>query len=67
MTENPSIVTHQEIERRCWQCKYQNLDGSTFLGMCTWFSHNGKKDKEIQPKTVDLGCKYFIPSNSPES
>ena len=59
--ENQNITTHKEIENNCWQCKYQNLGGSTFFGICTWFSHNGKKDKEISSENVDVGCKFFLP------
>lgn len=61
MTEHQSIATDQEVEKNCWQCKYQNLGGSTFFGICTWFSHNAKKNKEIPVNIVDVGCKYFIP------
>jgi hypothetical protein len=61
MTVNQSIAAHREHEKSCWDCKYQNLGGSTLFGMCTWFSHNRKKDKEIPTEKVDVGCKFFIP------
>ena len=47
-------------EKNCWDCSYQQIGGDTFLGKCTWFSkHKQGADKEIPPKTVDVGCKYF--------
>jgi hypothetical protein len=47
-------------EKSCWSCYYQQIAGDTFLGKCTWFSkHKNKKDKEIPPERVDVGCKYY--------
>ncbi|NLD81018.1 MAG: hypothetical protein GX642_07635 [Smithella sp.] len=47
--------------KNCWDCTYQQIGGDTFLGKCTWFSkQKGEKDKDIPPKTVDVGCKYFV-------
>ena len=49
-------------EKNCWDCNYQQIGGDTFLGKCTWFSKNKQgQDKEIPPKTVDVGCKYYTP------
>lgn len=49
------------IKRSCWDCNYQQIAGDTFLGKCTWFSkHKQEKDKDITPKVVDVGCKYFV-------
>jgi len=47
-------------EKSCWNCNYQQIGGDSFLGKCTWFSkHKQGEDKEIPPKTVDVGCKYY--------
>jgi hypothetical protein len=47
-------------KKNCWDCNYQQIGGDTFLGKCKWFSkHKQEKDKEIPPKTVDIGCKYY--------
>jgi len=51
----------QNFKKNCWDCKYQRIAGDTFLGICTWFSRHGKKDKEILPSVVDDGCKFFEP------
>jgi hypothetical protein len=49
-------------ERSCWVCRYQDLEGETFLGRCTWFPHHGKGPaKDIPPEVVDKGCKFFDP------
>jgi hypothetical protein len=49
-----------QSDTNCWDCKFQQIGGDTFLGMCTWFEKNGKgKNKEITPQVVDKGCKYF--------
>lgn len=54
-------TTSVVIERSCWNCGYQQIAGDTFLGKCTWFSkHKQEKDKDITPKVVDVGCKYFV-------
>jgi len=45
----------------CWDCKYQQIAGDTFLGKCTWFSeHKREKNKDIPPEVVDIGCKHFV-------
>jgi len=49
----------EQSDQSCWDCKYQQIGGNTFLGICMWFSHHGKTDKEIPPSQVDVGCKYF--------
>ena len=47
--------------KSCWDCSYQQIAGDSFLGKCTWFSkHKREKDKDITPKVVDVGCKYFV-------
>ena len=51
----------QNIEKSCWDCKYQRIVGDTFLGICTWFSTRGKENKQILPSVVDDGCKFFEP------
>ena len=60
MKEIHSIAAHRKNEKSCWQCEYQNLGGGTLFGMCTWFSDNGRKDKDIPREKVDVGCKFFI-------
>ncbi len=44
----------------CWDCKYHDLTGNTFLGKCLWFKEHGMEIKEIPPENVDKGCKFFI-------
>jgi hypothetical protein len=49
----------------CWNCKFNDLSGNTFLGICTWFAkHEKGQNKEIPPEVVDVGCKYFTPRNA---
>jgi len=46
----------------CWECKFNELSGILFFGLCTWFKKHGKgEDKEIPREIVDKGCKYFEP------
>lgn len=55
-----TINNKNSPEQSCWECKYQKIAGSTFLGICTWFEQHGKgKNKEITPEVVDKGCKFF--------
>jgi len=53
----------EENEKSCWTCKYQQLAGNTFFGICTYFSTIGRPNKEIPRDIVDEGCKFWI-SNS---
>jgi len=46
-------------EKSCWNCDYQQIGGNTFLGLCTYFTTIGKKNKEIPPSVVDQGCKCW--------
>ena len=65
MTAKQRTVKYGE-NKSCWQCRYQRLDiETTFLGICTWFSCHGRKDKDIPPEKVDEGCKFFIPKMAP--
>lgn len=50
-----------EQERSCWNCAYQQIGGDSFLGMCTFFSHIGKPNKEVPANVVDVGCKQWAP------
>lgn len=60
MDEDKKIAAGRSKES-CWDCNYQQIAGDTFLGKCTWFSkHKREKDKDITPKVVDVGCKYFV-------
>ena len=44
----------------CWTCKYQQVGGSSFLGLCTFFKvHRAQEPKEIPMTLVDVGCKFF--------
>lgn len=44
----------------CWDCRFIDLEGTTFLGRCTWFVANKKGPaKDIPPSVVDKGCKFF--------
>ena len=60
MMRNQRITVERENGNSCWQCKYQKLDGTTLFGICSWFSQNGKIDKEIPSEKVEVGCKFFI-------
>ena len=44
----------------CWNCKYQQIGGDTFLGNCIYFETIGKEKKSIPSSVVDNGCKFFI-------
>ena len=47
--------------RSCWECKYNNLQGTTLFGLCTWFGKHGKgENKEIPVEVADVGCKHFL-------
>jgi|SaaInlLV_10m_DNA_2_1039722.scaffolds.fasta_scaffold39760_2 hypothetical protein len=48
-----------KTKKNCWECGYQDLTGNTFLGICLWFKEHRKEIKEIPPKIVDEGCKFF--------
>jgi hypothetical protein len=48
-----------DSERSCWNCAYQQIGGDSFLGMCTFFSHVGKPNKEIPANIADVGCKQW--------
>ena len=55
-----------EPKKSCWECKYQQISGNTFLGICTWFEQSGKgTNKEIAAGIVDKGCKFFEVRQSP--
>ena len=43
----------------CWECRYIDLTGDTFLGRCLWFREHGLEVKEIPPNKVDEGCQHF--------
>lgn len=60
MDEDKKIAAGRS-KKNCWDCGYQQIAGDTFLGKCTWFSkHKREKDKDITPKVVGVGCKYFV-------
>lgn len=49
-----------EEARSCWNCKHQKLGGGeTFLGKCTYFATIGRENKDILPRIVDVGCKFW--------
>lgn len=53
-------MSQANSEKSCWNCKYQQIGGDTFFGVCTWFEQHGKgKNKEIAADVVDKGCKFF--------
>ena len=61
-TENDNNAMRHDGEKSCWNCRYQDITRQdTFLGICTWFSKQGKKDKPIPPDIVDVGCDFFEP------
>ena len=53
-------MENQFRNSNCWNCKYQQVEGVTFLGQCIYFTLINEKPKEIPPHIVDVGCKYFI-------
>ncbi|MBN1636317.1 MAG: hypothetical protein JW920_07375 [Deltaproteobacteria bacterium] len=61
-TEKGNNTKSHDGVKSCWNCKYQDITRQdTFLGICTWFSKHGKKDKQIPPHKVDVGCNHFEP------
>jgi len=51
-----------EETKNCWNCKYQNLNNDTLLGLCMWFQiHKNHQPKDIPSERVDIGCKFFEP------
>jgi hypothetical protein len=46
-------------KQSCWNCKFQEIIGDTFLVICTYFSTIGKSNKDITPTVVDKGCKFW--------
>ena len=55
-------ASNSNENQNCWDCAYNDIQGNTFLGRCTWFSKHGKgENKDIPPEIVDSGCKYFSP------
>lgn len=48
-------------ERACWSCRYQLNDEATLFGVCSWFAHHRRKNKEIPQHIVDVGCKFHAP------
>ncbi len=58
--EKESNVSLHDSGRSCWNCRYQDITRQDmFLGVCTWFSKHGRKDKQIPPHKVDVGCNHF--------
>jgi len=54
------VVMELNKDKSCWNCKYQDVTTSAFLGTCTWFlKHKKGEDKDIPPEIVDKGCKHF--------
>jgi len=45
--------------RSCWDCLYQEHEGITFLGYCTYFLKLNKEKKEIPNHIIDKGCKFY--------
>ena len=43
----------------CWNCKYQQRGGDTFLGYCLYWEQLDKDKKEIPPHVVDKGCNCY--------
>lgn len=44
----------------CWTCRYQQIGGLTFLGLCRYFETIGKPKKDIPPQVVDVGCRFWV-------
>jgi len=52
-------------DKNCWNCKYQNIDNDTFLGLCMWFKiHKSDQPKDIPSEKVDIGCRFFEPKST---
>jgi len=45
----------------CWDCRFQQNDESTLFGVCTWFAHNGRNNKDIPHHIINIGCKFHVP------
>lgn len=35
-------MSQTDSEKSCWNCKYQQIGGNTFFGVCVWFEQHGK-------------------------
>jgi len=46
-------------KKACWNCKFQQIGGGIFLGVCTYFGSIGKENKDIPDSLVDKGCKFW--------
>jgi hypothetical protein len=42
----------------CWNCKYQQIGGDTFFGLCKYFEVLNCKAVEIPIHVVDVGCQF---------
>lgn len=45
--------------KSCWECRYIDLTGNTFLGRCLWFREHGLEVKGIPARKVDEGYQHF--------
>ena len=45
--------------KTCWHCFYIRLGGICFPAKCAWYETKGEDPKDIPPKIVDIGCKFY--------
>ena len=46
--------------RSCWNCRYHQTAGGSFLGLCRWpFEKHKRAPREIPAHIVDKGCPQF--------
>ncbi len=50
-------------EKSCWNCLYHAPAGINLLGMCKYFEKSGENKKDVPPKIVDVGCRFYEESN----
>ena len=49
------------MKKSCTGCRYHQMGGDNFFGMCTYFEHRGKEKREItDPDIYENGCDFFM-------
>jgi len=54
---------HASITKTCWTCQYHQAGGQNLLGNCKYFEILGEAKKDVPPKIVDVGCRFYEESN----
>lgn len=53
------LAEEATMSRSCWECRFQQIGGDTFLGLCRYFETKGQAKKAIPATVVDTGCKFW--------